>query len=160
VRPPYRRNVAIGIAPAITTPAIPLGGNAIASEELAGRVLSSRPGRSTAGSSRRSTILSHRPTAQQLTRAARAHSSGATDPRDATSEPPPLVDDPVDLDLDLDRDGELADRILSGLRRRGYATPIASPDADDRTSDTGLDQWVAPLDALTFAAEAANPSPV
>jgi hypothetical protein len=70
------------------------------------------------------------------------------------------VDDPVDLDLDLDRDGELADRILSGLRRRGYATPIASPDADDRTSDTGLDQWVAPLDALTFAAEAANPSPV
>jgi hypothetical protein len=40
VRPPYRRNVAIGIAPAITTPAIPLGGNAIASEELAGRVLS------------------------------------------------------------------------------------------------------------------------
>jgi hypothetical protein len=94
VRPPYRRNVAIGIAPAITTPAIPLGGNAIASEELAGRVLSSRPGRSTAGSSRRSTILSHRPTAQQLTRAARAHSSGATDPRDATSEPTPLVDDP------------------------------------------------------------------
>ena len=47
---------------------------------------------------------------------------------------------PVDLDLDLDR--ELADRILSGLRRRGYATPIASPDADDRTSDTGLHQWV------------------
>jgi hypothetical protein len=63
---------------------------------------------------------------------------------------------PVDLVLDL----ELADRILSGLWRRGYATPIASPDADDRTSDTGLDQWVAPLDALTFAAEAANPSPV
>ena len=54
---------------------------------------------------------------------------------------------PVDLDLDLDC--ELADRILSGLRRRGYATPIASPDADDRTSDTGLHQWVAPLDALT-----------
>jgi hypothetical protein len=47
---------------------------------------------------------------------------------------------PVDLDLDLDR--ELADRILSGLRRRGYATPIASPDAGDRTSDTGLHQWV------------------
>jgi hypothetical protein len=45
---------------------------------------------------------------------------------------------PVDLDLDL----ELADRILSGLWHRGYATPIASRDADDRTSDTGLDQWV------------------
>jgi hypothetical protein len=45
---------------------------------------------------------------------------------------------PVDLVLDL----ELADRILSGLWRRGYATPVASPDADDRTSDTGLDQWV------------------
>jgi hypothetical protein len=50
---------------------------------------------------------------------------------------------PVDLDL------ELADRILSGLRRRGYGTAIASPDADDRTSDTGLHQWVAPLGALT-----------
>ena len=47
---------------------------------------------------------------------------------------------PVDLDVDVDR--ELADRILSGLRRRGYATPIAGPDADDRTSDTSLDQWV------------------
>jgi hypothetical protein len=45
---------------------------------------------------------------------------------------------PVDLVLDL----ELADRTLSGLWRRGYATPIASPDADDRTSDIGLDQWV------------------
>ena len=56
---------------------------------------------------------------------------------------------PVDLDLDLDLDRELADRILSGLRRGGYATPIASPDADDRTSDTGLHQWVAPSDALT-----------
>jgi hypothetical protein len=57
-------------------------------------VVPRRPGRSTAGSSRRSTILSRRPTAQQLTRAARAHTSGATDPPDATSEPPPLVDDP------------------------------------------------------------------
>jgi len=47
---------------------------------------------------------------------------------------------PVDLDLDLDR--ELADRILSGLWRRGYGTAIASSDADDRTSDTGLHQWV------------------
>jgi len=45
---------------------------------------------------------------------------------------------PVDLDLDVDR--ELADRRLSGLRRHGYATPIASPGADDRTSDTGLHQ--------------------
>ena len=52
---------------------------------------------------------------------------------------------PVDLVLDL----EPADRILSGLWRRGYAPPIASPDADDRTSDTGLDQWVGPLVALT-----------
>jgi hypothetical protein len=49
-----------------------------------------------------------------------------------------LVD--LDLDLDLDLDRELADRILSGLRRHGYATPIASPDANDRTSDTGLHQ--------------------
>ena len=45
---------------------------------------------------------------------------------------------PVDLVLDL----ELADRILSALRRRGDATPIASPDTDDRTSDTGLHQCV------------------
>jgi hypothetical protein len=53
---------------------------------------------------------------------------------------------PVDLDLDLERAGW----ILSGLRRRGYATRIASPDADDRTSDTGLHQWVgAPSHALT-----------
>jgi len=44
---------------------------------------------------------------------------------------------PVDLVLDL----EPADRILSGLRCRGHATPIASPDADDRTNDTGLHQW-------------------
>ena len=51
------------------------------------------------------------------------------------------------IPVDLDR--ELADRILSGLRRRGYATPIASPDADDRSSDTGLHQWVGALDALT-----------
>ncbi len=57
-------------------------------------VVPRRPGRSTAGSSRRSTILSRRPTAQQLTRAARAHTTGATDPPDATSEPRPLVDDP------------------------------------------------------------------
>ena len=68
----------------------------------------------------------------------------STDPPDATSEPPPLVDDPRRsrscARLDLDR--ELADRILSGLRRRGYATPIASPDADDRTGDIGLHQWV------------------
>jgi hypothetical protein len=49
---------------------------------------------------------------------------------------------PVDLDLDLVLDLELADRILSGLWRRGYARPIASSDADDRTSDTGLHQWV------------------
>jgi hypothetical protein len=34
------RLVALDIAPAITTPPIPLGGNAIASEELAGRALS------------------------------------------------------------------------------------------------------------------------
>jgi len=46
----------------------------------------------------------------------------------------------IPVDLDLDR--ELAGRIFSGLRRRGYATRIASPDADDRTSDTGLHQWV------------------
>jgi hypothetical protein len=45
---------------------------------------------------------------------------------------------PVDLVLDL----ELADRILSGLWRRGYARPIASSDADERTSDAGLHQWV------------------
>jgi len=53
----------------------------------------------------------------------------------------------IPVDLDLDR--ELAGRIFSGLRRRGYATPIASPDADDRSSDTGLHQWVGALDALT-----------
>ena len=52
---------------------------------------------------------------------------------------------PVDLVLDL----ELADRILSGLWRRGYATPIASPDADDRTSDTGSINGWAPIGALT-----------
>jgi hypothetical protein len=62
--------------------------------EPASRWPSSRPGRSTAGSSRRSTILSRRPTVQQLTRAARAHTVGATDPPHAMSDPPPVVDDP------------------------------------------------------------------
>ena len=61
------------------------------------------------------------------------------------SDPPPSWMIPVDLDLDR----ELADRILSGLRRRGYATPIASPDADECTSDTGLISGWVPLDALT-----------